>query len=99
MSAGRVPDGYGAAPDSDLHGNGPVHSFCLENEFGRVRIRLDTAANSPRVEVTDLATGRWIFLDPMELATLAWCSHRDFVALVDPSRWWAEEDIPPGPPE
>lgn len=70
-------------------------AFSLANEFASVRVRLDTAANSPRVEVTDLASGRRILLDPLELVTLSWCSHRDLVPLVDPARWWAEEDILP----
>jgi hypothetical protein len=42
----------------------------LTNEFASVAIRVDRSANGPRLKIIDLFTGREIYLDPMEVASL-----------------------------
>ena len=64
----------------------------LKSEFARVRVELDTSGNGPRLLVQDLKTGKAIYLDPLELETLAWMRHEDLAAFLDPGhRRWRDE--------
>lgn len=63
---------------------GPAAVLMLRNEFARVAVRLDHAANGDRLVVTDLNSGRRIYLDPLELERLANAQHRDLALLVAP---------------
>jgi hypothetical protein len=65
----------------------------LENEFGSVDVSLDTDANGTRLKIVDLRTGHVGFLDPFELATLAWLDKDALAPFFDPSRtrWKAIE--------
>ncbi|MBA3906041.1 MAG: hypothetical protein H0X35_05055 [Pseudonocardiales bacterium] len=64
------------------------------NEFAEVAVRIDGDANSPRLRLEDLRTGRVRFLDALELETLVWLPEGHLRALLDPSadRW--REDRP-----
>ena len=59
------------------------------NEFAEVSVRIDTAANSRRVRIEDLRSGRVRYLDPLELEALVWLPEGHLTKLLDPSadRW------------
>lgn len=59
------------------------------NEFAEVSVRIDDGANSRRLRIEDLRTGRVRFLDPLELETLVWLPEGNLQKLLDPSadRW------------
>ncbi|WP_308816559.1 hypothetical protein [Pseudonocardia alni] len=59
------------------------------NEFAEVSVRVDDDANSRRLRIEDLRTGRVRFLDALELETLVWLPEGHLHALLDPSadRW------------
>ncbi|MBN9794334.1 MULTISPECIES: hypothetical protein [Pseudonocardia] len=59
------------------------------NEFAEVSIRVDDDANSRRLRIEDLRTGRVRFLDALELETLVWLPEGHLHKLLDPSadRW------------
>jgi hypothetical protein len=59
------------------------------NEFAQVSVRIDGAANSPRLRLEDLRSGRVRFLDALELETLVWLPEGHLRTLLDPSadRW------------
>ncbi len=61
----------------------------LRNEFSHVRVELDTAGNGPRLMIQDIKTGAAIYLDPLELESLAWMRHADLAPLLNPDlgRW------------
>lgn len=64
----------------------------LSNEFAAVDVGVDETANGPRLEIKDLETGESIYLDPLELQSLVWVSHRDLTPFLDPSAYrWREE--------
>lgn len=67
----------------------PVGDGVVGNEFADVAVRVDTTANSPRLRLEDLRTGRVRFLDALELETLVWLPEGHLVQLLDPSadRW------------
>ena len=64
----------------------------LKSEFARVTVELDNRANGPRLMVRDDFSQRAIYLDPLELASLAWCDHEDLAPFVDPGRITPDED-------
>ena len=43
----------------------------LRNEFASVTVEVDHSGNGPRLRVEDRSTGVCIFLDPIELQSLA----------------------------
>jgi hypothetical protein len=47
----------------------------LVSEFAAVEIARDDHGNGPRLMIRDLQTGQEIYLDPLELAALAWARH------------------------
>jgi hypothetical protein len=59
------------------------------NEFAEVRVRVDAQANSRRLRIEDLRTGRVRYLDALELETLVWLPEGKLHRLLDPSadRW------------
>ena len=61
----------------------------LKNEFAAVSVEQDHSGNGPRLKIRDSHTGKVVFLDPLELESLAWARHEDLAALVNPSlgRW------------
>jgi len=59
----------------------------LISEFAAVEIARDDRGNGPRLMIRDLQTGQEIYLDPMELAALAWTRHEDLLPLLDPGRF------------
>ncbi len=64
----------------------------LKSEFARVRVELDTSGNGPRLLVQDLKTAKTIYLDPLELETLAWMQHEDLEPFLDPAhRRWRDD--------
>ena len=59
----------------------------LASEFAWVEVQLDDSGNGPRLKIRDLRSGRCVFLDPLELASLAWTRHEDLLPLSNPSRF------------
>jgi hypothetical protein len=61
----------------------------VENEFAQVAVTVDGEANSPRLRLEDLKSGRVRYLDALELETLVWLPAGHLRALLDPSadRW------------
>ena len=66
----------------DYQGPAPI----IGSEFAEVAVSLDDEANSPRLRIEDLRTGRVRFLDALELETLVWLPETTLTALMDPSR-------------
>lgn len=54
----------------------------LRSEFGHVRLSEDRQANGPRLRVEALRTGQVIYLDPLELESLAGWRHEDLQVIV-----------------
>lgn len=65
--------------------------WTLRNEFAAVEVRLDVVANSARLRLTDLRTGRVSYVDPLVLERLCWAGPDVLAALVaspsDAPRW------------
>ncbi len=61
----------------------------VDNEFAQVAVRVDGTANSPRLRLEDLKSGRIRYLDALELETLVWLPDGRLDQLLDPSadRW------------
>jgi len=78
----------GSAP-VNVPGIGPV----VESEFAQVSVNVDNEANSPRLRLEDLRTGRVRYLDALELETIVWLPAGKLAQLLDPSadRWRGEE--------
>lgn len=57
----------------------------FRNEFAIVRVRKDESANGVRLHIHDVASGKSIYLDPLELQALTRATHEFFTILVDPS--------------
>jgi hypothetical protein len=75
-------------PDTPTDASPPV--LVLRNEFARVEVRLDRSANGDRLEVTDVNSGRRIYLDPLELERLTAARHHDLAQLVAPTDPFAQ---------
>ncbi len=58
----------------------------LSSEFASVEIDRDDHGNGPRLKIRDLRSGRCVFLDPLELAELAWSRHEELLPFLDPGR-------------
>jgi hypothetical protein len=63
----------------------------LISEFAAVEITRDDRGNGPRLMIRDLHTGRETYLDPLELAALAWARHEELRPLLDPGRGERED--------
>ena len=65
----------------------------LASEFAKVQVERDDSGNGPRLMIRDVTTGRTVFLDPLELETLAWLEHGELSMFMDPSykRWRGRE--------
>lgn len=68
---------------------GGVDGEVVGNEFAEVSVGVDHEANSPRLRITDLRSGRVRFLDALELETLVHLPEGRLESLLDPSadRW------------
>ncbi|MET0188939.1 MAG: hypothetical protein ABW212_08085 [Pseudonocardia sediminis] len=66
-----------------------VDGDVVGNEFAEVAVSVDDDANSPRLRITDLRSGRVRFLDALELETLVHLPEGKLQSLLDPSadRW------------
>jgi hypothetical protein len=62
----------------------------LSSEFASVEIERDDQGNGPRLKILDLRSGRCVFLDPLELAALAWSRHEELLPFLDPGRFEME---------
>ena len=58
----------------------------LHSEFASVEIDRDDSGNGPRLLIRDARSGKTIFLDPLELASLAWARHEELLPFLDPAR-------------
>jgi hypothetical protein len=58
----------------------------LSSEFAAVEIERDDNGNGPRLCIRDLRSGQCVFLDPLELAALAWTRHDELLPFLDPGR-------------
>lgn len=65
----------------------------IGSEFAQVAVSIDDQANSPRLKLEDLRTGRVRFLDALELETIVWLPDDKLNSLLDPSadRWRGDE--------
>lgn len=65
----------------------------IGSEFAEVAVSIDDQANSPRLKLQDLRTGRARFLDALELETVIWLPNDRLNSLLDPSadRWRGDE--------
>jgi hypothetical protein len=62
----------------------------LSSEFASVEVDRDDQGNGPRLKIRDVRSGRCVFLDPLELAALAWSRHEELLPLLDPGRFGME---------
>jgi hypothetical protein len=62
----------------------------LNSEFASVEIDRDDSGNGPRLLIRDARSGKTIFLDPLELAALAWVRHEELLPFLDPGRLTAD---------
>jgi hypothetical protein len=62
------------------------------SEFAEVSVHVDRTANSPRLRLEDLRTGRVRYLDALALESIIWMPPERLAALCDPSagRWRGE---------
>lgn len=66
----------------------------LRSEFANVMVELDDGANGPRLKIYDIKGQKGIYLDPLELESLAWVEHDDLAVIIDPSfRRWVDERL------
>ena len=67
----------------------PEAQIELDSEFARVIVERSDSRCGPRLRIRDIVGGREVFLDPLQLETLAWTRPKDLDYLVDPShsRW------------
>ena len=70
---------------ASLRGGQSTAVMVFRNEFSTVELQRDESANSPRLCVRDVATGRTIYLDPIQLEALTRMTPEDFATLLDPS--------------
>jgi sugar phosphate isomerase/epimerase len=68
-------------------------SETVGSEFAQVSVQFDAEANSPRLRLEDLRTGRVRYLDALELETIIWLPEDHLGSLLDPShsRWRGED--------
>jgi hypothetical protein len=59
----------------------------LNSEFAAVEVDRDDSGNGPRLMIRDLRTGQAVYLDPLELAALAWTRHEELLPFLDPARF------------
>ena len=65
----------------------------VRSEFGIVAVEVRGAQGRERLRIEDLRTQAAVELDPLELESLAWATHGDLAALLDPGRTrWPSED-------
>jgi hypothetical protein len=64
----------------------------LTSEFAAVEVERDDNGNGPRLMIRDLHSGRCVFLDPLELAALAWTRHEELLPFLDPGRSTSEDN-------
>lgn len=71
----------------------PDAGAVIGSEFAEVAVTIDDEANSPRLRLQDLRTGRVRFLDALELETIIWLPNEKLNSLLDPSadRWRGDE--------
>lgn len=76
-------------PSESSAGRTGTGADVVGNEFAEVSVRVDEDANSRRVRLEDLRTGRVRFLDALELETLVWLPEGNLRRLLDPGadRW------------
>lgn len=67
----------------------------LTSEFASVLVGVDRSANGPRLRIENRRSGRAVYLDPLELASLTWLRHRDLGPFLDPSQagWRNDEEM------
>lgn len=80
--------------DAPLNGRRPPERIVVRNEFGIVAVSVCGPPGRERLRIEDLREGAAVELDPLELESLAWASHGDLAALLDPSltRWRSDRD-------
>ncbi len=56
----------------------------IANEFASVRVQVDRSGNGPRLRIEDAGSGVAIYLDALELQSLAWATHKDLSLFAAP---------------
>ncbi len=64
----------------------------MKSEFAAVFVEVQNAGHGPRLMIKDARTDQAIYLDPLELESLAWRKHSDLRSFLDPSRGRWRED-------
>ena len=64
------------------NGKDQVDQNALAAEWG---LSLDNDGKGPRLKITDLSTGMFVCLDPLELESLAWVRHEHLAYVVRPA--------------
>ena len=65
----------------------------LANEFAMVDVERDDDANGPRLRIHSPASGRTVYLDPLELESLTWGTPQLFADLLD-TPFGPRDDVP-----
>jgi hypothetical protein len=65
----------------------------LANEFAMVDIERDDDANGPRLRIHCPASGRTVYLDPIELESLTWGNPKLFANLLE-TPFGPRDDVP-----
>lgn len=64
----------------------------VHNEFSTVGVAIDRSALGPRLRLEDRRSGRYRYLDPLELEGLVWAADAQLAWLVDPAWRWADPE-------
>lgn len=79
-------------PEREASGRSGSDPWRLTSEFARVSVAFDVDGNGDRLRITDISSGREIYLDPLELASLARSRHERLRALIMPEEYLVETD-------
>lgn len=73
----------------------PAKRFVVRNEFAVVAIELHGGPGRERLRIEDLRAHAVVELDALELESLAWATHGDLAALLDPglTRWRSHDGV------
>lgn len=67
----------------------------VTNEFASATISIDRTGNGARLRIRNNQNGRCVRLDPLELVSLTWLTHRRLGPFLDPSQTgWSEHAEP-----
>lgn len=88
-----MASGANGRPSAEGSAGGAALRLLLRNEFGIVAVEVCGPAGRQRLRISDVRGHASVELDPLELESLAWATHGDLAALLDPglTRWQHED--------